>query len=106
MRILNAAMMAMIGSVLACAAHAEEPAKHDRKVERAAAERIAVKIGDLRGGVSHDADLAALIEMKMKKLPRPMQTGTANNGLPPMVMNDVPAGLDTMITGSNKPIKR
>ncbi len=104
MSIGKSAILAILVSFLAGTAHADDIIKHDRKVERAAAERIAGKIGDMRGGASHDADLATLIEMKRKKLPRPMQTGNSA-ALPPMVMNDLPQGVDTMITGSNKPVK-
>ncbi len=103
MRIGRTAFLAAFGGIIATAAYADDIVKHDRKVERAAAERIAGKLGDMRGGVSHDADLATLIEMKRKKLPRPMQT--SNGALPPMVMNEVPEGVDIMITGSNKPVK-
>jgi hypothetical protein len=91
------------GAFLAAAAPVAEAGdfeKYDHKVERAAAERAAAKIGDLRGGAVHDADLATLIEMKRKKLPRP-QKAADENALPPMVSIDPPEGVDVIITGSN-----
>ena len=83
---------------------------HDRRLEQAAVARAAAKIGDLRGGQAHDANIAELIEQPRKTLRKPMQApaSDARKPLPPMVMNDALKHLDLfidpVITGSNKKI--
>lgn len=75
--------------------------KHDKRLEQAAVARAAAKIGDLRGALGHDARLADSVTQPKRTLlppsaPRPV------NALPPMVMNDDPYMVDTIITGSNR----
>jgi hypothetical protein len=93
-------------------AHASDAAAnnpgHDRRLEQAAVARAAAKIGDLRGGQAHDANIAELIEQPRKTLrkPLPAPANDARKPLPPMVMNDELAQddlfVDPIITGSNK----
>jgi len=90
-------------------AKAKEPVSHDRRLEQAALARAAAKIGDLRGGQPHDADIAELIEQPRKTLRKPppeTQTEQSKKPLPPMVMNDTTAQdllfVDPVITGSNR----
>jgi hypothetical protein len=90
-------------------AYANEPVSHDRRLEQAALSRAAAKIGDLRGGQPHDADIAELIKQPRKTLREPPPSRPAepsNKPLPPMVMNDTLAQemlfIDPVITGSNK----
>jgi hypothetical protein len=82
---------------------------HDRRLEQAAIARAAAKIGDLRGGQPHDADIAELIKQPRKTLREPQQSPLSeplNKPLPPMVMNgDLAEGMlfvDPIITGSNR----
>jgi hypothetical protein len=82
---------------------------HDRRLEQAAIARAAARIGDLRGGQSHDADIAELIAQPRKTLRRPMpapQNEPATKPLPPMVMDETLAQddlfVDPIVTGSNK----
>jgi hypothetical protein len=90
-------------------AYANEPVSHDRRLEQAALSRAAAKIGDLRGGQPHDADIAELIKQPRKTLREPPLAPPAEQSkrqLPPMVMNDTLAQeilyIDPVITGSNK----
>ncbi len=82
---------------------------HDRRLEQAAVARAAARIGELRGGQPHDADIAELIEQPRKTLRKPMpaqRVEPSNKPLPPMVMNDKLAQddffVDPIITGSNR----
>lgn len=81
----------------------DEAARHDRRVEKAAAERAARKIGDLRGSFASDASLSALIEMDVRRR-HPESDVKAeeakDDALPPMVMNAF-FELDPIVTGSN-----
>jgi hypothetical protein len=84
---------------------------HDRRLEQAAVARAAAKIGDLRGGQAHDANIAELIEQPRKTLrkpPPPPAQQPSRKPLPPMVMNDPLAQddlfVDPVITGSNRKI--
>ena len=88
------------------ASEAGDRPDHDAKVARAAAERVAAKLGDLRGGLAHDAGLADLIlkdrirtggTQALPAVPKPRTT------LPPMVMSAPPPGVDTTMTGSALP---
>jgi hypothetical protein len=84
-------------------AHAGDGVRHDRRVERAAAQIAAAKIGDLRGSHAHDADPMALIEtykrpLRLKDRPEP-----APVAVPPLVLNGGNAGdpsVDRVVTGS------
>ncbi len=81
----------------------EKTPKHDRSIEKAAAERAARKIGELRGSLASDASLSALIEMDAQRR-HPETDAEANrqkdDALPPMVMNTY-MGVDPIVTGSN-----
>lgn len=102
-KVLTAYSCATLALLFGGQAIAGETLKHDLKVEQAAAIRAAARIGDLRGGQTHDADIAELIMLRNKKLPRPMLANPSEVSLPPMVMNEaVPEGVDMIITGSNK----
>lgn len=99
-RLVIAAGIVMLGS----SAWAGDTApRHDENIEKAAAERAARKIGDLRGSFGSDASLSALIEMDARR--RHPDAGAPrekpdSDALPPMVMNTY-LGVDPIVTGSN-----
>jgi hypothetical protein len=104
MRSGMASLLLAVSAMFACEPSlAGETVRHDRRVERAAAQIAAAKIGDLRGGHSHDADPAALIE-RFKRPLRLRETPPAQpNAIPPLVMNEGVRGemsIDLTVTGS------
>jgi hypothetical protein len=88
---------------LAAPAFAGDEVRHDLRVERAAAQIAAAKIGDLRGGHAHDADPMALIETWKRPLRLRDGPGPAPAPVPPLVLNGGIAGdpsVDRVVTGS------
>jgi hypothetical protein len=87
------------------AAIAGEGVRHDRRVEQAAAQIAAAKIGELRGGHAHDADPMALIETWKRPLRLKQQPLPVPGAVPPLVFNHVDMldpSVDRIVTGTVK----
>ncbi|MCU0790436.1 MAG: hypothetical protein MUE79_05205 [Nitratireductor sp.] len=95
---------ASFAAAMACAlmpAAAVENRPHDKRVEQAAMERAAAKIGELRGALAHDARLADILALPRRRL-MPPRTGRPHSALPPIVMNEqwTDRLVDLVATGS------
>lgn len=101
MRIVRTMAAGLTMAAAASGAWATDRPSHDVKVEKAAAERVAARLGGLRGGLAHDAGLAALIERdRVRTSTQPVRP--RRRGLPPIVM-DAPQGVDLTLTGATAP---
>jgi len=83
-------------------AQAEEAPRYDRKIEKAAAERVAAKLGELRGTIRPEAEDVLYDEdnKPYRVLGFPIiKEQIKGSGLPPIVSRDAP-DIDRIMTGS------
>lgn len=86
----------------AASAQAEETQRYDKKIEKAAAERVASKMGELRGTIQPDAE-----DFLYDENDRPfpilgfpiIKEQIKGSGLPPIVSVEEP-NIDRIMTGS------
>lgn len=113
MRIAIALTAGIAAAASAGVAGAGDRPDHDARIAKAAAERAAAKLGDLRGGLRHDAGLSALIEKDRLRTrgtglpsgPKPSRRAATEEAVlldRTLTGSALPDGVDPMITGANQ----
>jgi hypothetical protein len=80
----------------------DEWPRYDRKIEEAAAERAASKLGALRGTIHPEAE-NVMYDQDIAQPPKPgfpiLKENARRQGLPPIVLLETP-GIDPVVTGA------
>ena len=96
------AAFCLLTASAAVPAIATEPERYDRRIEMAAAERAAARLGELRGSIGPKAGGEAFF-VRRKPVPLGFGLPATRRDLPPPISLDLPEAIDSTSTGSLAP---